>query len=98
MRNEQTTGSLIPHSSFLSTRMQLAQFSFLIALGLGAILIVAATWSQPRQRWPGIGAALLLLVGWWVLRPGAGGTATADTVQAALASGQPVVVEVYSDY
>jgi hypothetical protein len=78
--------------------MPLAQFSFLIALGLGAILIVAATWSHPRQRWLGIGAALVLLGGWWVLRPGAGGTATADTVQAALASGQPVVVEVYSDY
>ncbi len=78
--------------------MQLAQFSFLLALGLGAILIVAATWSHPRQRWLGIGAAIVLLGGWWLLRPGAGGSATAGTVQAALASRQPVVVEVYSDY
>jgi hypothetical protein len=78
--------------------MQLAQFSFLIALGLGAVLLVAATWSNPRQRVLGIVAAILLLGGWWVLRPGAGGSATADTVSAALQRGQPVVVEVYSDY
>jgi hypothetical protein len=78
--------------------MQLSQFSFLIALGLGSVLLIAATWRQPRQRPWGIVAAILLLVGWTVLRPGAGGTATADTLQAALAHGQPVVVEVYSDY
>jgi ammonia channel protein AmtB len=78
--------------------MQLSQFSFLIALGLGVVLVIAATWSQPRQRPWGLVAAILLLLGWAVFRPGAGGTATADTLHAALASGQPVVVEVYSDY
>ncbi len=78
--------------------MQLAPFSFLIALGLGAGLLVVATWSQPRQRPWGIVAAILLLGGWALLRPGAGGSATADTVSAALQTGQPVVVEVYSDY
>jgi threonine/homoserine efflux transporter RhtA len=76
----------------------LAQFSFLIALGFGATLLIAATWSRPRQRPFGVVAAILLVAGWWLLRPGAGGTATADTLDAALASGQPVVVEVYSDY
>ena len=76
----------------------LGQFSFLIALGLGSLLLIVATWSKPRQRPFGLVAAILLLAGWWGLRPGASGTATADTLHTALASGQPVVVEVYSDY
>jgi uncharacterized membrane protein YqjE len=78
--------------------IQLSQISFLIALvGLGVLLIVQ-TWPRRRLRPVGVLAAALLLVGWWVVRPGAGGTATAATLEQALGHGQPVVVEVYSDY
>ena len=75
------------------------QFSFLLALAMGAVFLVGVTWNNGRWRWAGLAAALLLVGGWWlVLRPGAGGTATASTLSAALAEGKPVVVEVYSDY
>jgi hypothetical protein len=76
----------------------LSQFSFLLALGMLAVVLVAGTWEKRRGRYVGIAAAVLLLAGWWFLRPGAGGTATAETLTSALQSGQPVVVEVYSDY
>jgi hypothetical protein len=78
--------------------MMIAQFSFLIALGLLAVLVVGLTWEKPRLRPLGILAAVAIVGGWWLARPGAGGPADASAVAAALASGRPVVVEVYSDY
>jgi hypothetical protein len=78
--------------------VQLSQFSFLLALVLVGALIIMQTWSRPRLRPVGVALALLILVGWWFFRPGAGGSATAGTLESALASGQPVIVEIYSDY
>jgi hypothetical protein len=66
---------------------QLSQFSFLLDLGLLAALLISQTW-----RWRPVG---LLLAG--LLRPGAGGASTTETLAGALTRGQPVV-EVYSDY
>ncbi len=78
--------------------LQISHFSFLIALILLSVLLIMQTWSRRRLRIVGVAGAILLLVGWWLVRPGAGGSATARTLQEALAKGQPVVVEVYSDY
>lgn len=78
--------------------LQISQFSFLIALVLLSFLLIMQTWSRRHLRIVGVAGAILLLGGWWLVRPGAGGSATASTLQEALAKGQPVVVEVYSDY
>jgi hypothetical protein len=78
--------------------MQLSQFSFLAALGMLVVLAIGITWDKPRLRPAGFLAALLIGGGWWLLRPGANGAASADAVATALSAGQPVVVEVYSDY
>ena len=78
--------------------MLISQFSFLIALGLLAVFAVGVTWEKPRLRPLGFLAALLIVGGWWLARPGAGSSDGEAAVAAALASGQPVVVEVYSDY
>jgi hypothetical protein len=78
--------------------MMIAQFSFLIALGMLAVFVVGVTWEKPRLRPLGILAAVAIVGGWWLARPGAGGADDDEAVAAALAGGRPVVVEVYSDY
>ena len=78
--------------------MLISQFSFLLALGLLAVFAVGITWDKSRLRPLGILAAVAIVGGWWLARPGAGGSDDETAVAAALAAGQPVVVEVYSDY
>ena len=78
--------------------LPLSQFSFLLALGLLAALLISQTWRSRRGRPLGLLGAGLLVLGWALLRPGAGGAATSGTLADALTRGQPVVVEVYSDY
>ena len=78
--------------------MQVGQFSFLMVLALLSGLIIAQTWPKRRLRLIGIGLAALLIMGWWLLRPGAGGSGTEQSLEGVMAQGKPVVVEVYSDY
>jgi hypothetical protein len=73
-----------------------------LALGVFALGVVSEYGKVPRlarvQRW-GVGLQLLGLVGAvWVLRPGAGTHRTPEALHGALSSGEPVFVDVFSNY
>lgn len=68
-----------------------------LVLGLAALALFRR---RPRRAWViWLGVAALALAGWFVLRTGEGTPLNSvDDYEAALRSGQPTLVEFYSDY
>ena len=81
--------SLVNHHSFLI-------FGGVLLLVWAGVLAVR----RARRAWLVWGlAALLLVLGWFLLRTGAKGQPrTVADIEVAISAGQPVLVEIYSDY